>query len=55
MAGGARVEGVEDLVDRGAPAILVAGVDDDRQAEVDGDLDLAAKARRWSSGEAVSR
>ena len=37
---GARVEDREDVVDRAGLAVGVAGVDDDRQVEVAGDLDL---------------
>ena len=50
VPGRPRVEGGEDLVDRLAAAVGVAGVDDDRQAEVDGDLDLGLEGAALLGG-----
>ena len=50
-----RVEGGEDLVDRVAAAVGVAGVDDDRQAEVDGDLDLGLEGAALLGGRGACR
>ena len=50
MAGGPGVEGGEDLVDRLAAPLGVAGVDHDRQLELDGDLDLGGEGAALIGG-----
>ena len=54
-AAAARVEDLEDLVDRGRLALGIAGVDHDRQPALAGDLDLGLEGSALVLASAVSR